>query len=402
MNLYRDAFLNIKKFPARFWVVIVATLINQIGNMAFVFLVLYATEHLGLTVSQGALLFAMVSASMFLSGILTGNLIDYVGAARVMIGAIFMNGIVLFFIPMIRNYHLLILLCLAWGTFYGLFRPASQTLVSYMTVEGLHKITFSVYRLVLNLGMSIGPAMGGYLAAHYFPAIFISNGVANILAGIILVVGLSGSVWLTHRPASLQKKVFTIKWIKHDSLLRWFLIGMIPVTMVFYQHEATLPVFLKQDLHFPVSFYGWLFTINTLMIVFLELILNVAMLNWPYRINFMLGATFITVGFAGMYAATTMSHIIILTMIWTIGEMIIYPSASSYIAEIAPEGRRGSYMSLFSATSNLGMFIGPWAGAMVMEHLGSSLLWIVCGIWGVMSIIVFSYLVEPSARKNIL
>lgn len=400
MNLYREAFLNIRKFPTSFWVVIAATLINQIGNMAFVFLVLYATEHLGLSVSEGATAFAVVSASMFLSGLLSGNLIDYFGAARSVIAAVFMNGIVLLCIPFIKNYYFFILACMAWGIFYGLYRPASQTLVSYMTVEGLHKITFSIYRLVINLGMSIGPAIGGHLAAHSFPAVFISNGIANLLAGIILMCGLFGSVWLIHQSTKDQKKIFSIKWVKYDSALRWFLFGMILVAMIFYQHEATLPVYLKQALNLPASFYGWLFTINTLMIVFLELMLNVATMHWPYRVNFIVGAVLLSAGFAGMYFAKTMSHIIILTMIWTMGEMIIYPSASSYIAEIAPAGRRGSYMSLFNASSNLGMLIGPWTGAIVMEEWGGPSLWLMCGVWGVFSIMVFSRLREPALLPN--
>jgi MFS family permease len=392
MNLYREAFLNIKKFPSQFWIVITATLINQIGNMAFVFLVLYATEHLGLTVSQGAVAFAVVSGSMLLSGVLSGNLIDYFVATRLVIGAVFMNGIVLLFIPLIQNYHLLILMCVAWGTFYGVYRPASQTLVSYMTVDGLHKITFSIYRLVVNLGMSIGPAIGGHLAAHSFPAVFISNGIANIIAGTILILGLSGSLWLMHRPALEQKKIFSIKWIKYDSALRWFLIGMVPVSMVFYQHTSTLSVFLKQNLHLSASFYGWLFTLNTLMIVFLELALNVATINWPYRVNFIMGTALISAGFAGMYFAKSMNHIIILTIIWTIGEMILYPSASSYIAEIAPTERRGSYMSLFNGSTTLGLLMGPWTGAIIMEQFGAHSLWMACGIWGLFSIGVFSFL----------
>jgi MFS family permease len=399
MNLYREVFLNIKKFPSAFWVVIAATLLNQAGNMAFVFIVLYATQHLGFTLSQGASAFAVVSASMLISGILAGNLIDRFGAGRMMIGSVFLNGIVLLSIPMIHSYYSLVGACIVWGLVFGIYRPASQTLVSYLSPDGLQKITFSLYRLASNLGMSVGPAVGGYLAAHSFAAIFVANGSANILAGIILLLGLSGSMWIAHRPALEQKKIFTIKWIKYDSALRWFLIGMIPVSMVFFQHESKLSVYLSQDLKLPISLYGWLFTINTLLIVFFELLLNIATLHWPYRVNFILGTIFITAGFAGLYFATSMWNIIVLSVTWTIGEMILLPSASSYIAEIAPEGRRGSYMSSFSTSSNLGMLIGPWAGAIVMQQISGVALWVVCGVWGMFSIAVFCLLIEPKSKK---
>ena len=399
MNLYREAFLNIKKFSGAFWIVIIATLMSRAGNMALVFLVLYSTQYMGFTLAQAASAFAALSGSMILGGILAGNLIDYFGAVRMMIGSVMMNGIVLLIIPLTHHYYTIIFMCLLWGFFYGIYQPASQTLVSYLSAARLHKLTFSVYRLAINLGMSIGPAIGGYLATHSFPAIFITNGIANILAGLILIVGFIGSKWMMYRPAFEQKKIFTIKWLRYDAALRLFLIGMIPISMVFFQHESTLAVYLKQDLNFPLSFYGWLFTINTLMIVFFELALNVATIHWPYRVNFMMGSVFITAGFAGVYFATSMQHIVLLTVIWTIGEMILYPSASSYIADIAPEERRGSYMSLFSTFSNLGLLIGPWAGAVVMQQISNSALWIVCGLWGAISIILFYFVSEPKKKE---
>jgi MFS family permease len=175
---------------------------------------------------------------------------------------------------------------------------------------------------------------------------------------------------------------------------------MIPVFMIFFQHESTLPVYLKQDLGLPLSFYGWLFTVNTLLIVFLELALNVATLNWSYRVNFILGSLLITIGFMGIYFATSAWHIVLLTAIWTIGEMILFPASSSYIADIAPEERRGSYMALYGTCANLSMLMGPSLGALVMQQMGGHALWLACGICGAISIGVFSYLKEPISDQK--
>lgn len=392
MHFYRELFLNIKKFPNTFWLVTIAAFVNQMGNMAFVFIVLYATQHLGYSLSQGAGGFAVISGAMLIGSVVAGNLIDRIGAVRIMIGSIFLNGFIVMFIPTVTSYYSLLGLCAIWGFCIGFYRPASQTLVSYLSPEGLQKITFSLYRLAVNLGMSIGPALGGYLAVKSFSIIFIVNGIMNILAGMILVWGLFRSKWFFYRPEGTHKNTFVLKWLLHDASLRWFLFGMILVEMIFYQHESTLAVYLQQNLHFSTSFYGLLFTVNTLMIVFLELSLNAATLNWPYRINFILGALFISLGFSGMYFASEKWHILLLTAIWTLGEMILFPSASSYIAETAPEGRRGSYMSLLNTSTNVGMLIGPWIGALAMQQSGGTALWILCGIWGFFSIVIFSFL----------
>lgn len=396
MNHYRAAFLHIKALPSAFWIVIGATLMNQIGNMAFVFLVLYLNQHLKFSLTQASLAFAAFSASTVMTGFAGGGLVDKIGAARLMTISLIANGLILLIFPFIHEYTTIIVMCLAWGFVFGIYRPASQTVVSHLSTQGMHKVTFSLYRLVINLGMSIGPAVGGYLASYSFSSIFWANSATNFLAGIILLIGLSRTTWFSYRPLHEHKFELSIKWIKHDAILRFFLIGMIPVSMVFFQHESTLAVFLSRDLHFPLSFYGWLFTINTLIIVVFELPLNVATINWPYRVNFMLGSILMTAGFAGLYFATSPWHIILLTILWTIGEMILYPSASSYIAEIAPENRRGSYMSLFNASSNLGLLLGPWGGAIIMENVGAHGLWLACGLWGMISVIIFNRLKEPS------
>lgn len=389
---YQEAMKHIRSFPFEFWVVLGASLLNQIGNMGFVFLVLYCNEHLGYSLTHSTFAFAVFGASMLITGLTGGSLVDKLGAARLMIGTLIGNGCVLLIFPIIHAFTSVLIICILWGFFYGLYRPAAQTFVSHLSSTGLHKITFSLYRLIQNLGMSIGPALGGYLALHSFATIFYANGIANILAALILLAGLYHSPWMSYRPTLELKLEMSVKWLFRDRVLRLFVLGMIPISMVFFQHESTLSVFLNHDLKFPMSFYGLLFTLNTLIIVFFELPLNVATLNWPYYKNFMLGSLFITIGFGGLTFAHLPWHIVTLAIIWTVGEMILYPSASSYIADIAPIEQRGNYMSLYSTCSNMGMVLGPWGGSFIMEYYGANGLWVTCIFWGILSIIIFQCL----------
>lgn len=399
MNIYREAFTHIRQFPKTFWVVIFATLMNQAGNMAFVFLVLYMTQHIGTSLSQASIAFAVFSGSMLVSSSIGGSIIDKFGAVKTMIVPLILNGTILLIFPSVSHYFSILVLCLLWGIAYGIYRPASQTFITQLSHPGIHKLTFSIYRLAMNLGMSIGPAVGGYLAGHSYASIFIVNGVANLLASIVLFLGLYHTPWFHLRSTAKRKLQFNLKILRYDTKLLLFVLGMVPIAMVFFQHESTLPVFLNRDLHFPLSFYGILFSINTLMIVFVELALNVAMMHWQYRTNFILGSFLITLGFVGMCIASLEWHVIALTVIWTLGEMIMFPSAGSYIADIAPAEHRGTYMSLYTTTSNIGLLIGPWSGAIIMDYFSANGLWLTCGLWGIMSLILFYYLREPPLEE---
>lgn len=398
MSLFRQSISHISSLPFAFWIVIIATLMNQLGNMAMVFLILYLTQHSGWSLPHASVAFAVVSASLLAGGLIGGSLIDKFGAARIQITSLAINGFILLLFPFFSQHFVILTLCLLWGLAFGIYRPASQTFVSILSKPGMNKITFSIYRLVINLGMSIGPAIGGYLASHSFRAIFWLNGISNLLATIILLIGLSYTTWLRYRPLIPAQIELNLIWLKRDPSLRLIVLALIPVCMIFYQHETTFGVFLHDMLKLPLSFYGLLFTLNTLVIVFFELPLNVATIHWRYRITLMLGSFFVALGFAGMAFATSRWHLIGLTLIWTIGEMILFPSSASYIADIAPEHRRGVYMSFYTTASNLGLLAGPLLGGIVMEHLGASSLWILCGFWGLISVVLFYFLSEPKSK----
>lgn len=374
--------------------VIIASLINQAGNMGFVFLVLYVHEYLKFSLMQGTLAFATFSGCMLLSGIIAGPFIDKISAVKVMLCSLLLNSLFLLTISMEKNYHMLLLSCAGWGFSFGMYRPALQTLINYFSKTGSHKLTFSIHRLASNLGMSIGPLIGGYIAIYSFKLLFVVNGLANLIALLILYIGLTGSKWMTYKFEEKINFNFFAE-IKLNKNILMFLSGIFLVGAIFFQHESTLGVFLIQDLHFSSNVYGLLFTINTLMIVTFELLLNIATINWSYRINFMLGALLIGLGMCGFYTVTTVGQVMFLCVLWTLGEMIIFPAASSYIADLAPENKRGSYMSFFNTGLNLGMLVGPWIGSVVMEHISAQALWISCGMGGLLAVAIFNFVKEP-------
>ena len=54
--------------------------------------------------------------------------------------------------------------------------------------EDWRKAIFALNRLAINLGMSVGPAAGGFLATRSFVALFAVDGTTTLLAGLILAM----------------------------------------------------------------------------------------------------------------------------------------------------------------------------------------------------------------------
>jgi hypothetical protein len=145
--------------------------------------------------------------------------------------------------------------------------------------------------------MSIGPATAGFLVEHSFASIFRVNGTSSLLAGCVLLFlgGLSGLAAVPKDPEA-PEPVKTVPALR-DPLFLVFLLALMPVTFVFFQGESTMPLYLVRDLGFPERYYGLLFTLNTLIIVVVEVPLNAAMHAVSHRVSLALGALLIGVGF---------------------------------------------------------------------------------------------------------
>jgi len=77
-------------------------------------------------------------------------------------------------------------------------------------------------------------------------------------------------------------------------------------------------------------------------------------------------------------------------VIWTFGEMILFPASATYISELAPPARRGEYMGFYSMTFGIGFTIGPWAGLNILEAAGARTLWLTCLVVGTLSTLLLA------------
>lgn len=385
---FSESYFQLKQLPKSFWIVMLASFINQMGNVGVIFLVLYLNTALNFSLMHASIGFVWFGVGMLFSGMFFGRFVNEYSLASVMIFSLLGSGVIFCLIILFHDLKKISGLCFVLGILLGVYRPASQTLVSQLSDPKTYKLTFSCYRLAINLGMSIGPAIGGFIAYYSFSAIYIINGFCNFIAAFVLWLGNSR----LYRKCS-NKKEAQNKVVFSNKFSMWiFLFGALPIIMIFVQHESTFAVFIQHDLHLNLRFYGLLFTLNTILLILFELPLNILTLKWPNYVNLILGGALIATGFSGLYYAKESWHIILLVIIWTVGEMIFYPAALSYISEISIESHRARYMSMYATCTNLGLLFGPWLGASIMQINGARYLWLTCGLAGFVSITMFLFL----------
>ncbi len=361
--------------PPKIWIHFAATLVNRMGTMAIPFLVLYLTKDVGFTAERAGLILGLYGAGSLVVSPFLGRLADRLGHVRLMKASLLSSGLVLLAYPLAHSMGQIVAVTIALAVTAEAFRPASLSVLTDLAPPEQRKAAFAVNRLAINLGMSIGPAVGGYLAEISFPSIFRVDGATSILA--FAVLAMTGFKVAEHamaagsdgEPAARSRPAYK------DMQLLGFLAACVPLAAVFFQHEGALPLDVVRDLGLPASFFGWMFTINTTLIVLFEVQLNLRTSHWPHRKSLFIGGLFIAAGFGAMAFCRTGPAIAGTVVIWTIGEMILLPSMSNFVAELAPADRRGEYMGLYSMSWGLAFAVGPWLGTLVLQRFGRVSLW---------------------------
>jgi len=361
--------------PPKIWIHFTATLVNRMGTMAIPFLVLYLTKDVGFTAEHAGLMLSLYGAGSLVASPFLGRLADRIGPVRIMKASLVCSTIVMVFFPFARSTGAVMAATVLLAVSAEAFRPASMAVLTDIAPPTQRKAAFAVNRLAVNLGMSVGPAVGGYLAEISFPSIFRVNGAASLAA--FCVLAFTGFQVAHHRADAPTDGTAPVrsKSAARDWTLIAFLAACIPMAAVFFQHEGALPLDVVRDLGMSESFFGWMFTINTIVIVLAEVRLNLQTAHWPHAKSLCVGGLFLATGFGAMAFAHTGLAIAGTVIVWTIGEMILLPSMSNYVAELSPPDRRGEYMGLYSMAWGFAFALGPWLGTVVLERFGRVPLW---------------------------
>ena len=360
--------------PRDLWILFATTLINRLGTMVLPFMVLYLTRELRFTVSQSGFIIALYGVGAMITAPLSGMLADRFGPARILKLSLFLSSVALCIFPLVQSLSGVIAMTLILAITAEMFRPASAALVTSLVKPEQRKTAFAVFRQAINIGMSVGPALGGFLAGVSFFYIFLVDGLTSLAGGIIAVIGLRVRRSVSAKTEVAQESPSTPAWT--DRAFVYFLIALLPVLITFFQHISTMPLYMVRDLKLSEAAFGLSFTFNTILVILFEVPFNFYTSHWSFRRSLSIGCFLIALGFGSMAFARDWLSILGTVFVWTMGEMIFLPGCAAYVAEIAPANRQGQYMGFYTMAFSVAFTIGPWLGTYIMEKFGSGPMWI--------------------------
>ena len=384
MNPWR----GLGSLPREVWYLCLAILINRAGTMVLPFLTLYLTLNRKLSPGTAGLALTIYGICAIIIAPLAGRFSDRFGGLRVMKLSLILSGLILFVFPFMGSVTGIFVVCGLWAIASEAFRPPSMAIIGDLAGPERRKAAFALSRLAINLGMSIGPVIGGFLAMRSYQLLFYVDGTTSLLAGLLLIV----LPWRTlHRDNRALKEAArreeaadgsaTTPTLRYSDVLRdrrftYFLLAMLPIELVFFQTLAAMPLFLVRELQMTEAGVGLLFAINTVIIIVVEVPLNTAMADWAHRHALALGALLIGIGFGALILIDGVLGAALTVVVWTFGEMIFLPASAAFVSDIAPREQAGAYMGLYTMGFSVALAIGPWLGTEILENFGSSAVWV--------------------------
>lgn len=394
---------GIKGLPKNIWLISIASLINRSGTMVIIFLTLYVSQSLEESATRAGLVVAVYGLGAFISAPFVGRLSDKIGEIQLMKISLFGSSFFLLIFSFVHDYYLILLLSFLWAIVNEAFRPASLSFISNESSSVQRKTSFALYRLAINLGMSIGPVIGGILSEISYDLLFYVDAGTCFIAGVFMVV----IKWDLHQPPKeikstelIPKKTAFFSALSNRSFL-YFLIAALPVSIVYMQSMSTLPLYVVDHLGFSNSTFGLLIAVNTVLIILIELPLNASMTSWKDENSLYLGIILTAIGFGALIFADTITILVISIVIWTFGEMIFFPGAATMASEIAPEKRKGEYMGFYQMMFSLSFMAAPYVGTFIYDKFNPTILWAASFFFSLVSLI-FVYMSKVSKQKLLL
>jgi MFS family permease len=80
--------------------------------------------------------------------------------------------------------------------------------------------------------------------------------------------------------------------------------------------------------------------------------------------------------------------------------MIVLPSMSAFVSDLAPAKRAGSYLGLYGTAFGLGFAVGPFSGIYALEHFGGAVLWSGALVVGLVAAAIFASLAKGAAPSS--
>jgi len=386
-------------YPRQFWLIFWGMLINASGgSMVWPFLTIYMRQHLDVPLTSVTLLLTARSAAGLVATSFVGPAVDRFGRKRAMILGMAVNGASFLFMMRADTLATWLVLMIITGTFSPLVRVSINAMVADLVDLDRRTDAYALLRMIQNLGIAIGPAVGGFISSVSYGLAFSIASVAHFIVATLLLAFARET--LPSEQADSEQRSKGYGPVLRDRAFMAVCVMLVFAGMAYSVMMVLLPVYAKENFGVPESQYGFIMATNAAMVVLFQYGITKITKRYHHLPILAAGAMFYALGVGSVAWGQSFPAFLISMVVLTIGEMLIMPTATALTANLAPEDMRGRYMGMYSLTWGTAFGIGPVIAGLLNDSIAPVAIWYGGMVMGLVAVVGFIVLARIFPRAS--
>lgn len=385
-----------QEFPGTFWTLMGSSFIDRLGGaLLFPFFTLYITERFNVGMTEAGILFAIFAVTSVFGSMFGGAMTDRFGRRGMIIFGLVTSAVSSLGMGFMDDLSLFYAFAAVAGLLSNAGGPAQQAMVADLLPEEQRAQGYGIWRVVANLAVTIGPAVGGFLAARSYLILFISDAISSVIMALIVLAVLPETKpeQTEDQPGESIAQTFVgYTAVLRDGMFMAFIFISILTTIVYVQMNSSLAVYLRDVHAVSTQKFGYILSLNAGMVVLFQFWVTRRTADYSPLIVIAVGTALYALGFAMYGVVTTFILFLLAMVVITIGEMLILPVSQALVAQFSPEAMRGRYMAMFGFSWTIPFAVGPLLAGLVMDNADPNWVWYASGIIGGIAVLGYLWL----------
>ena len=372
-QIYKKSFSGLSP---KVWVLSLAMLINRSGSMVLLFTSLYLTKELHYSLAQAGWVMSLYGVGSILGSYMGGWLTDKGNFYDIMISSLFLCAGVLLSMVFVTSIYGISIIIFFYAFTADIFRPANSSAIAFYSESVTRTRSVSLVRMAANLGFTIGPAVGGFVA-HYlgYKWLFLIDASTSIFAAVMLIL------YLPRRKVghdSNEKKPVVAKSAYKDY---WYLVFIFLVAIYatcFFQIFASVPQYFSKVWEYHEDKIGLILAMNGFLVVIIEMPLVMRLEKNTNKFKYIIwGALCLPISFFILLSTyKNLPMAFLYTFIITMSEIYAMPFMMSIALSRPDKTRQGQYAAVYSIAYGLANIAAPLIGLGIAARYGFSTMFL--------------------------
>jgi MFS family permease len=376
---------SLSGLPRSYWWLWSGTLVSSAGGFVVPFLTLYLTSARGYPIAFAGLTLTVFGTGSGIASYAGGVLTDRLGRRPVLLGAEVFSVVGLLGLGLARNQALIILFAFSVGVGMSANRPARAAAIHDLVPEADRSRAFSLNYWAINLGFSVAAVTAGLAVGSGYLLLFLVNAAANLATGVLLYLKLpetrSAAVRRQEAQQARQSGQGSLAVVLRDRPFLLLLGTFLLLGVVLQEPIVTLPLAMTRS-GLSAADYGAAMTMNGLTIALLQIPVTRLVSRLPPRAALVLASLLVGVGMGATAEARGVLGYGATVVLWTLGEIIVWPTYMERVAALAPVGMQGRYQGCFTMMYSIAVAVAPVLSSQAIQRYGIPVVWAGCLVLG--------------------